>query len=220
MGWWAVDFYNIFGQAFVVAWVIWALLSVTLHELAHGWVAERLGDPTPRALGHMTVNPLTHLGPLGIGFFVLCGLPCGAMPVDQSRLRGKFGVAQVAAAGPMMNAVLALICIVAAAIIIRNGAVGDPRVSVAMIDKVYAFAATGAMINTVLAIFNLLPVYPLDGGRVAMTFSRSYARLMEGEHGFLISLSLLLVLMFVLGGFIWGLGLVFSQVLINLLAGR
>jgi hypothetical protein len=88
---------------------VWVIGSIVLHELAHGWAAIRLGDTTPRDLGHMTWNPLVHMGGFSLVVFAVIGIAWGMMPVDPSRLRGRYGDALVALAGPAMNIVLAAV---------------------------------------------------------------------------------------------------------------
>jgi Zn-dependent protease len=136
------------------------LLAVTVHEVAHGWVADRLGDPTARLAGRLTLNPLPHIDPFGALAFVLAGFGWARpVPVNGHNLRRPIrDMALVAAAGPLSNFVVAFLGLLALALV--PGLVGSPFVAApvaGVLRYVYTF-------NLGLAIFNLIPLPPLDGG--------------------------------------------------------
>jgi Zn-dependent protease len=141
------------------------LLSLTLHELAHAVVAWRLGDPTAKQEGRVTLNPLKHLDPLGTLMFVVtslvAGLPFGwakPVPVHPGYFKHpKEGMALVAAAGPLTNFLLALVCL---AVYEHAGFTGETQ---EVLQLAY-------YVNVVLGIFNLIPIPPLDGSRVVGVF--------------------------------------------------
>jgi Zn-dependent protease len=148
-----------------------ALLAVTCHEVAHGYAAERCGDPTARLLGRLTLNPLRHLDPIGTIALLLLGFGWArAVPVNPGNLRrSRRDMALVALAGPGANLALAIFC----ALCLRLSAVLTGPVTVdgqalAFGEPVSLMAAFGLYINVILALFNLLPIPPLDGGRVLL----------------------------------------------------
>ena len=160
------------------------LVSLTLHELAHAWVAWRLGDPTARDQGRLTLNPLVHLDPLGTTMFVLtallANLPFGwarPVPVNPGYFRRpKEGMAIVAAVGPAMNFLLALVCLAA----IRHVELGP---------RAFDVAEAAYIVNIVLGLFNLIPVPPLDGSRIigVLMDRATYARWVQlDQFGMLI----------------------------------
>ncbi len=180
-GWWVADILNDpqRGAPVLVSWAVLVIGSIVLHELAHGWMALRLGDTTPRDMGHMTWNPLVHMGPWSLVAFAVIGIAWGAMPVDPTRLRGRHGDAWVALAGPLMNIGLAAVSFIALVLWMTVGSgVADP-----LHGNLRMFFWLGAWLNLILAGFNLLPVLPLDGGRIATSFSRGYAEFAYGENG-------------------------------------
>ncbi len=182
----------------VAVWALPILFAITLHEVAHGWVARRLGDPTAMMLGRLTINPLKHIDPIGTVVVPLALLALGGfifgwakpVPVNYANLRHpKRDMAIVAAAGPGANLLMAL----GWALVLKLAlALGQtlPWVSVPLLYM----AGAGILINIVLAVLNLLPVPPLDGGRVVTgllpdRLSAAYARL--EPWGLLIVLGLL-----------------------------
>jgi Zn-dependent protease len=138
------------------------LFSLTVHEAAHAWSADRLGDPTARRLGRLSLNPIVHIDPIGTLLFPLIALATNLpligwakpVPVNTRALhpnwRQKFMV--IAAAGPASNLVLAVI----AAILLWLAPAG----------LVAAAFASAVQVNVLLALFNMVPVPPLDGGNV------------------------------------------------------
>lgn len=137
------------------------LVSLTLHELGHAYVAWKLGDPTAKEQGRLTLNPIAHLDPLGTLMFALtaliANLPFGwarPVPVRPGYFRRpKEGMAIVAAAGPAMNFLIALVCLA----VIRHVELGDLTAEV--VENAY-------IVNIILGLFNLIPVPPLDGSRI------------------------------------------------------
>ncbi len=164
--WWVHSVYNSAdggdqGLIAVASWVVVVIGAITLHELAHGWAALWEGDGTPRELGHMTGNPLVHMGSMSLLLFAVLGIAFGMMPVNPSRFRhGHAGRIIVAAAGPAMNLVLFVIFALSLGALARSGASGPVANNVAL------FLNMAAMLNLVLAVFNLLPLPPLDGWRI------------------------------------------------------
>jgi Zn-dependent protease len=141
------------------------LLSLTVHEAAHAWAANQLGDPTARRLGRLTLNPVAHIDPIGTLVFPLLaattGLPvigwAKPVPVDFANLRSpRRDFALVAAAGPASNIVLALIGAAVLATAVRASSPG------LFVELVFAIIS----LNVLLAVFNMLPIPPLDGGNV------------------------------------------------------
>lgn len=136
------------------------LLAVTVHEVAHGWVADRLGDPTARLAGRLTLNPLPHIDPFGAICFVLAGFGWAKpVPVDPRNLqRPVRDMALVGAAGPLSNFALAFLGLLALGVLpwpAIGPFVGRPLLG--MLQYIYLF-------NLALGIFNLIPLPPLDGG--------------------------------------------------------
>jgi Zn-dependent protease len=137
------------------------LIAVTVHELAHALVADRLGDPTARRLGRITLNPLPHIDPLGALAFILAGFGWAKpVPVEARNLRHPVrDMAFVAAAGPVSNFAAAFVALVALRLVLRGGGafpfVAEPLGGI--LFWVYLF-------NLALGIFNLIPLPPLDGG--------------------------------------------------------
>ncbi|MCA9751218.1 MAG: site-2 protease family protein [Gemmatimonadetes bacterium] len=159
---------------FVVAGVAALIIpSITSHEAAHGYVADRLGDPTARERGRLTLNPIPHIDPMftiAVPLFLLlsgAGVIFGGakpVPVDVSRLRNpRRDWALVALAGPATNLAVALVLSAVFAILIRGEIV--PASS-----RVAGVLATGIYVNALLVVFNLLPIPPLDGSRVVQFF--------------------------------------------------
>jgi Zn-dependent protease len=140
------------------------IISITLHELAHGWTAVAFGDRTPIEMDRLTPNPLVHMGWFSIAMVFIIGLGWGAMPVNPSRMRGKYADAYVSAAGPMMNVLIALFSLTLIGVWARmNPAI---RVDESFGNTVYGVFLLIGLLNILLALFNLLPVPPLDGSRV------------------------------------------------------
>ncbi|GAB4299776.1 MAG: site-2 protease family protein [Desulfuromonadia bacterium] len=141
------------------------LLAITGHELAHGYVAYRCGDPTARERGRLTLNPLNHIDPIGLLLLFLIGIGWAKpVPVDFSRLRNpRIHGILVSISGPLANLILALIASLLLYPLIRFHAIDRlPGVAIPL-SLMLTFAI---YINLLLAIFNMIPIPPLDGGRV------------------------------------------------------
>jgi Zn-dependent protease len=181
--------------ATIALYAVPVVFAITLHEAAHGYVARMFGDQTAWMLGRVTLNPLKHIDPVGtvlvpLGLLLLSKLMGGGgflfgwakpVPVNFGNLRHpKRDMLWVAAAGPAANFVMAL----AWAYVAR----------LATSDGLEAMATAGVVINVVLMVLNLLPILPLDGGRIAVSLlphrlAMSYARL--EQYGFMLIIILL-----------------------------
>lgn len=178
--WWVAHYWNA-NPVLLGSWVVWVIGSIILHELGHGFAAIRRGDRTPIETGHITWNPLVHMGSVSLACFALFGFTWGAMPVDPSRMRGRHAGAYVAAAGPAVNVGLGLVCILGDALWLRFGA--DTGAPPHVLKNVHTFLWTGAMINVMGVLFNLLPIPPLDGSRILADFVPAFDRLVRTEKG-------------------------------------
>ncbi len=149
----------------ILIMIVPLLAAIILHEVSHGWVAEKLGDPTARSMGRITLNPISHIDPVGSilvpGLLLVTGAHflfgwAKPVPVNFGNLRGgRKSMALVALSGPATNFLLAVL----SAIIYHLTFGAGP---------IHLMAADSVIVNLVLMVFNLLPVLPLDGGRIAV----------------------------------------------------
>lgn len=193
--WWVLNAWEA-GPIFLVAWVFWVIFSIVLHELGHGWAAIRQGDTTPIETGHMTWNPLVHMGQTSLIMFALVGIAWGQMPVSPTRFRGRHGDAFVAFAGPFMNLVLFIACSI--------GGIAYLRLMSTMPEgfayNLLVFLERGAVLNLALMLFNLLPVPPLDGSRILADFWPRYDELIQSERGQMFTFIAFVVVFMYAGG--------------------
>ncbi len=189
----------------IAVWVLPVLLAITVHEVSHGWVARHFGDQTASLLGRLSLNPLRHIDPVGTvlvpGLMLfLTGFVFGwakPVPVDARNLRRpRRDMAWVAAAGPFANLCMALGWALLAQL---GGAIGGWAG-----QPLVLMAVAGIFINTILMVLNLLPLPPLDGGRVAVgVLPRHLARPLERIEPYGIWILLALLFTGLLGGILW-----------------
>lgn len=211
------------GLQTLVIWALPVLFAITVHEVAHGWMAKQLGDRTAMMLGRLTLNPLKHIDPIGTVIIPVLMLMMGGfifgwakpVPVTWENLRHpKKDMALVAIAGPAANLIMAILWVIVMKLAwLLSGYA--PMIS----EPLIYMGAAGVTINIVLMILNLLPIPPLDGSRIISSFlpDRMAWRYNQLEnYGLLILLTLL-----VTGALGWMIGGPISklQAFLYLLAG-
>lgn len=160
------------------------LIAITFHEFAHAWVADKLGDDTPRRNGRLTLNPLSHLDPYGAILMLFAGFgwgkPVAINPNNFSRkISLKKGNALVSLAGPLMNFMLAIIFSVIYGLVYRLGY----SFLVTTVGRVVIVALQNAiLLNIGLCVFNLIPLPPLDGSKILMGILPNNARRWYQNH--------------------------------------
>ncbi|HEX8322635.1 MAG TPA: site-2 protease family protein [Tepidisphaeraceae bacterium] len=187
------------GRYFAIVLVV--VVSIVIHELAHGVAAVWLGDRTPIETGHMTLNPVVHMGGFSLVMLALVGIAWGQMPVNPSRMRGKYADLLVSAAGPASNLLLAILGLVVIGILVWAKAFSSDS----------PVAANGLMLlvelvrlNFALLLLNLIPVPPLDGSRMLANVSPAYRRAMSGEMARGITMAALFAIFLGGGQYIFG----------------
>lgn len=140
-----------------IFWLIALVIAITIHEFSHAFAAERLGDPTPRLMGRLTLNPLAHLDPLGTLMLLLIRFGWGKpVQFDPFNLRHpRRDSAIISLAGPVSNLVLATAC----SVLLKISPIGQ-------IGLISPILYNLIVMNVVLAIFNLVPIHPLDGFKI------------------------------------------------------
>lgn len=199
------------------------ILSLTVHECAHGYIAKKLGDPTAENLGRLTLNPLKHLDPFGVLFMLLFGFGWARpVPVNARNFRKpRRDMALTAVAGPVSNLLLATVFAIlyetAYTVMKKSAEAGGGTGTLGM--TVMLFFSLGLQLNVFLAVYNMLPIPPFDGSRFFYVFLpvKWYFKVMKYER--YIMLGLMAVILFesyvLHGGLILG-GLSYlSSLLIN-----
>ncbi len=172
------------------------LLALTVHEFAHGYVAYRLGDPTAKSMGRLTLNPLKHLDPLGtLAFFIIKIGWAKPVPVNPNYFKNpRKDMLWVALAGPVVNLILAVISAIAVkAVWFLAATLPYSSIAEAILVPLNMVLMASVWINLVLCIFNFLPIPPLDGSKILAgilppDLARSYASV--ERYGFVIILVL------------------------------
>lgn len=194
------------------------LIAVVIHEVAHGWAANKLGDPTAKLQGRLTLNPIKHLDPVGSilvpGILIISGAPilfgwAKPVPFNPYNLRNpRRDEALIAAAGPASNVALAIIGGVVYRVLVSM------EVSGMALETVFLFV----MINLILAIFNMIPIPPLDGSKILFSVLPpsldDFRRTLE-SYGFMI----LILFLFVFREAFWGVITPILYTLTELLTG-
>lgn len=196
------------------------LFAITLHEVAHGWVASRLGDQTAAMLGRLTINPLRHIDPVGtvlvpIATSLIGGFLFGwakPVPVDIRNLRRpRRDMALVALAGPSANLIMAMFWgLVAKMGLAMSSGFGSVAVFLQLAGEI------GILINVLLMVLNLVPILPLDGGRVLYALLPSdWARRFARTERYGLIILVVLLLSGVLGQILWPVVNVFRGMLLG-----
>ncbi|MEL6458911.1 MAG: site-2 protease family protein [Cyanobacteria bacterium J06621_15] len=137
---------------FFLRYIAIIIISITIHELAHGFAAMSQGDDTPKRTGHITLNPVVHMGVESLIFLCIAGISWGKMPVNPYKFRnGRISDIWVSAAGPLSNLALGFLSILLLLIFYNSG----------LLSRDFLYLA--ARINLTLFLFNILPIPPLDG---------------------------------------------------------
>ncbi|HEY42950.1 MAG TPA: site-2 protease family protein [Anaerolineae bacterium] len=153
----------------IITALITLLIAFTVHEFAHAWTADQLGDDTPRLNGRLTLNPLAHLDPLGSLMLLFAGIgwakPVPVNPYNFQR-NSRAGMMLVSAAGPFSNLLMAIV----AAIPFKMGLLSVYDPSGRFLPSISSFLIGFIYFNLILLLFNLIPVFPLDGEKVLEYF--------------------------------------------------
>ncbi|MEM7713817.1 MAG: site-2 protease family protein [Cyanobacteria bacterium P01_A01_bin.68] len=157
---------------FFLRYIVIIIISITLHELAHGFAAIGQGDNTPQKAGHITLNPVVHMGVQSIIFLCLAGISWGQMPVNSDKFRnGRISDIIVSAAGPLTNLALGILFASLLVIFYNSG----------LVSKDFLYLA--ARVNFTLFLLNILPIPPLDGFHIYSNIFPSLKKLQDSPIG-------------------------------------